>query len=377
MSTGTVTVDERTGVRVAKPMRVLSIDGGGIRGLISASILVEVEAMLRAERGRDARLADHFDLFAGTSTGGIIACLLLVPERASGDAPTARSPRPALTAQDVVDFYVEKAPVIFGRTRWQRIRRWGGLTDERYDDAGFERALAETLGPRRPLDRDVLLSDLVRPTVIPTYNATAGGPYFFKQHRTSGPDGQDFAVRDVARATAAAPTYFEPVEVASTRGPLGACVDGGLFANNPTMCAYAEAQEAFGHGAADMAVLSLGTGTSRTSYTHDDIKDWGVVSWIKPMLDMMLVGSDRTVDHHMGQVFATLGADAADAQYLRIQADLSEEPPERARMDDVTPENLARLVAIGQDVAEAHRPALERFLTDQVLGPSGATTVRP
>ena len=57
-------------------------------------------------------------------------------------------------------------------------------------------------------------------------------------------DGRDFSVRDVARATAAAPTYFEPVEVASTRGPLGACVDGGLFANNPTMCAYAEAQGA-------------------------------------------------------------------------------------------------------------------------------------
>ena len=83
-----------------------------------------------------------------------------------------------------------------------------------------------------------MLSDLVRPTVITTYNATTGAPYFFKQHEAAS-GGHDFALRDVVLATASAPTYFEPVAVVSGDCEVGACVDGGVFANNPAMCAYA------------------------------------------------------------------------------------------------------------------------------------------
>jgi patatin-like phospholipase/acyl hydrolase len=357
---------------MAKPMRILSVDGGGIRGLIPASVLVEVESMLQAEAGPDARLADHFDLMAGTSTGGLITGLLLLPEgAAAGDI--AADPRPALGAQDVVDFYLDKADLLFRRSRWDRIRRWGALTDERYGNDGFEQAMVDMLGPRRVLADDVRVSQLLRPTVIPTYNATTSRPYFFKQHRAGESDGLDFAVRDMARATAAAPTYFEPVQIASTMGDLGTCLDGGLFANNPALCAYTEAHSTFNHSIDDIAILSIGTGTNPPSYTHDQIKDWGIGSWARPMIDIMLVGSERTVDHHLDQLFGSQEVPGS-TPYLRLQADLAEAHPDTALMDNIDPENLDRLVAIGKDVVAQQRGELERFVHDHLLVSTAETS---
>lgn len=342
---------------MAKRMRMLSVDGGGIRGLIPAAILVEVEAILRQREGPDARLADYFDLFAGTSTGGIIAGLMILPDRS-----------PVKTTQDIVDFYLKQGPVLFRSSVGEKLLRGGGLTDERYSSAGFNQALDETIGVSDGSSPEMMLSELTKPTVITTFNATTGRPYFFKAHR-AGVDGLDFSVRSVALATAAAPTYFEAANVESDQGPFGSCVDGGVFANNPAMCAYAEARGHFGYGAKDMAILSLGTGKSVKKYSHDDMRDWGVTQWLKPMLDMMLGGSDSAVDYQVRQIFETLGDDAGQHQYVRAQADLKGEPRTVQKMDNTSPENLARLVEIGRQVAEQQRESLEHFVDTQLLGP--------
>ena len=358
---------------MAKPMRVLSIDGGGIRGLIPASVLVEIEAMIQEREGPEARLADYFDLVAGTSTGGIIAGLLLLPQ--DGDVDGRGAGRPSLrTAEDVVQFYLTNASKLFGQSLGQRLKRIGGLFDARYGPSGFNQVLHETVGPRGGAQPEPMLSDLIRPTVITTYNATTGAPYFFKQHEAAS-GGHDFALRDVVLATASAPTYFEPVAVVSDDGEVGACVDGGVFANNPAMCAYAEAVRAFGLGAKDMAMLSIGTGTSVDRYDHQEIRGWGVTSWVRPLIDMMMASTDRTVDHQLVQIFGTLGEDAVDAQYLRLQADLDREPPEVARMDNVDPVDLRRLVAIGQEMVEEQREHIAQFLDEQILGRSTPTPV--
>jgi patatin-like phospholipase/acyl hydrolase len=248
------------------------------------------------------------------------------------------------------------------------VRRAGALIDERYGPSGFNRVLDETIGPRG--GPELMLSELSKPTVIPTYNATTGNPYFFKQHRARS-GGRDFTVRDVALATAAAPTYFETAQVLSDQGELGACVDGGVIANNPTMCAYAEAHSFFGFGAADMAVLSLGTGSSLESYTYKQMRNWGVTKWMKPVLDMMMAGAERATDYQVRQIFGTLGEDAVSAQYLRLQADLGPEPSSVGKMDNVTPANLRRLVEIGKELAEENRESIERFIDTQILGPPG------
>ena len=350
---------------MARAMRILSIDGGGIRGVIPASVLAEIEAMIQAERGPDARLADHVDLVAGTSTGGIIALLMLDPGP-DGRDPSTPDRRPARSARDIVDFYLDNSSTLFGRTWWDRIRRSGAFLASKYSNDGFNAVLDATVGPRSQPGGDLMLSHLLKPTVIPTYVASEAEPYFFKQH-TAAAGGRAFAARDVALATAAAPTFFEPVEVPSTGGDLGTCVDGGLFANNPTLCAYSEAHRMFGHSADDMAILSIGTGSLPETFTSDQLRRWGVLSWARPLIDMMFVGSDLTVDHHVTQIFSTLGPGAAGEQYLRLQADLTREDPKTALMDNHRPANLRRLAEIGREIVDRDRDRIERFLHTQLL----------
>lgn len=354
---------------MAKPMRMLTIDGGGIRGIIPASVLVEVESMIQQREGPQARLAHYFDLFAGTSTGGLITGLLVLPDR--GGSTPRNGPRPALTTLEILQLYLDQAATLFDRSLFERIRRVGALADERYGSEGFNQVLDAMLGPRDGPRPEPMLSDLLKPTVIPTYNATTGRPYFFKQHEADTPDGLDFTVRDVALATAAAPTYFETAEVSSDRGAFGACVDGGIFANNPTMCAYTEARSAFGYGAEDMAVLSIGTGSAPQTYTFDEMRDWGLGTWVRPLIDMMLSGADLTVHHQISQIFRPRPDTDVPSRYLRLQADLGEELPDTAAMDNADPANLDRLVEIGKEVVEMNRGDLERFIDTQIVAPSG------
>ena len=346
---------------MAGKMRILSIDGGGIRGLIPAAILAELEQMLIDRSGNpQARLMDHFDLVAGTSTGGLIACLLLLPDP---DSPDPEAPQGLRSARDVVDFYQTNAFALFKRSTFQKVRRTGAILDERYGSKGIREVLDDTLG--RDLRNQPKLADLIRPTVIPTWDATSSSPYFFKQHMAREVSGLNFPVRSVALATSAAPTVFETAEVLY-QGQARACVDGGVFASNPAMCAYAEAHSHFGLGAKDMAILSLGTGRMSQSFTHKQMRNWGVARWVKPVLDMMMEGSARTVDYQVRQIFSTLGESGQD-QYLRLQPVLSGAEPAVAKMDNVKPKNLQRLISIGKEQFDRDRAALERFVDTQLL----------
>ena len=366
-----------------KKMRMLSIDGGGIRGVIPASVLVEVERIIQ-DRDKDAQLADCFDLFAGTSAGGLISGLLLMPER-SDNRSTATPPpeqrrrtemlpesrcaarKPAMSAQDLLDFYLEYGPGLFKVSPAERIKRLGGLIDERYSSAGFNRALDSRLG-KKGSSSEPMLSHLLRPTVITTYNAGNGVPFFFKQHTAVKAGGRDFSLRDVALATSAAPTAFETVDLRSNIDHLGASIDGGLFANNPTMCGYAEAHGYFGHTANDIAILSLGTGVSHQTYEYEKMRNWGAASWVQPIFEMMIAGSSNVVDYQIRQIFHTVGDDVPDHQYLRLQADLSRESESTKKMDNASPANLDRLVDIGRELVHSRRAELEQFIDSQLLG---------
>ena len=349
----------------SKKMRILSVDGGGIRGVIAASVLAEVERIIQQRKeDSDARLCDCFDLFAGTSAGGLISGLLLLPD-IDTVASSEGAPRPAMSAREVLDFYLEFGPSLFRLSPTERIKRLGGLLDERYTYEGFNAALDSKLGRT---GSELMLSQLLRPTVISTYNASTGAPYFFKQHRTTDDDGHDFTLRDVALATSAAPTAFETVNVKSNRGRIGACVDGGLFANNPTMCGYAEAVGHFGRSAKDIAILSVGTGAAADTYEWDKMRNWGVARWVAPMFEMMISGSSAVVDYQIRQIFETLGPGMVDRQYLRLQADLSRESRAAKKMDNARRANLNRLVEIGAQLVDSRRPEIERFIDGQLLG---------
>jgi patatin-like phospholipase/acyl hydrolase len=279
-------------------MRVLSIDGGGIRGVIPALVLTEIE------KRSGKRIFELFDLIAGTSTGGILACALCAPE--------------ALPAERLVALYEEEGPKIFDRSLWQRVRSAEGLLDEKYDAGALDRALERFLSDKR-------LAETKPDLLVPAYNMGDPGPYFFKS-RKAREENEDFPLSQVARATAAAPTYFEPAEVTGQ-----ALVDGGVFAANPAMCAFAEVMRF--EPAADIFLLSLGTGQRTHKRSFDEVKDWGLVEWAKPILDVVFDGVSDAVDYQLQHALD-------EGHYWRLQVELDRAADD---LDDAGEENLRLL----------------------------------
>jgi patatin-like phospholipase/acyl hydrolase len=296
-------------------VRVLAIDGGGIRGLIPALVLAELEE--RAGR----RVFELFDLIAGTSTGGILACAMAAPD--------------PLPAAEVAAIYEEEGPRIFDRSLFQRIKSAEGLLDEKYEAGALDRALERFIGDKR-------LSRTRPDLIVPTYDTAMPGPYFFKTSKARDDPAEDAPLAVVARATSAAPTYFEPLE----RDPR-ALIDGGVFAVNPAMCALAEVLRA--DSAAEVMLLSIGTGERTHKRPFEEIKDWGLVEWARPILDVVFDGISDVVDFQLRQL---IGED----RYWRFQVELSRASDD---LDDASEENLRDLRGHAQELIAARSDDLD------------------
>jgi len=271
-------------------VKVLAIDGGGIRGLIPALVLAEIER--RTER----RIADLVDTIAGTSTGGILACALGKPD--------------PLPAAEIASLYVEEGPKIFDRSLLKQITSLGGYLDERYDSKGLVRALERYLG-------DTPITAATLPLLLTAYDTEARAIHLL---RSEG-EHSGASMVDAAHATSAAPTYFEPVRLD------GAClIDGGVFATNPALVAFAEVR-----GKLDL-LLSLGTGEHTRPLPCSKVKDWGQLEWARPIIDVVFDGGQDAVDL---QLRALLPDD-----YVRLQTELEMASDD---LDDASADNLERL----------------------------------
>ena len=279
---------EQRGFEPPQPakVRILAIDGGGIRGLIPALVLARLEELLAARPGAPT-LADSFDLMAGTSTGGLIALALTAPGAAG---------EPALSADDVVELYEgEAGRKIFDRPELREVPVLGGAIDlvkPKYSLDPLREVLTELVGT-------ALLGDALTEVVVTAYDMHERGPRFFKRWRE-----EDAAVPvvDAALATAAAPTFFPS-------HPLGSevLVDGGVFASNPSIAAIVEAlkrtEEPVGLAPGELLVVSLGTGSYETGFDQDDVEDWGALDWVlprnhgePPLISAMLDGQSDAAD---------------------------------------------------------------------------------
>ena len=304
---------------MAGRVRVLSIDGGGIRGIIPALVLAELE------RRSGRRTFELFDLIAGTSTGGILACALCAPD--------------PLPAEQLVALYEEEGPKIFERSIWQRVQSADGLLDEKYDAGALDRALDRFLS-------DKLLSEAVPDLIIPTYDTAVPGPHFYKSREArEKPDG-DARLSLVARATSSAPTYFEPL-----RAGERSLIDGGVFAVNPAMCAYAEVLR--DSRDADVTLLSLGTGERTQGRPWEEVKDWGLAKWARPIIDVVFDGVSDAVDYQLRQVLG-------DGHYWRFEVELTQASDD---LDDARPENIRRLRAHAEELIAARAADLDALAT--------------
>jgi patatin-like phospholipase/acyl hydrolase len=312
-------------------VRILSIDGGGIRGVIPATLLDHIEH----KTGRP--ICELFDLIAGTSTGGIIALGLTMPS----DAGT-----PRWSAADLLGLYESEGGTIFSRSLWHKIGSIGSLVDERYPKEGIEGVLARYFGDTR---LDQVLTDVI----VTSYDLEAREPWFFKSTDAKLPEKKrNYLMREAARATSAAPTYFEPFHLESLDDEVDyrTLVDGGVFANNPAMCAWAEASG--GGQPAEARLLSLGTGELCRTMPFAQVHDWGLVEWARPILNVVMDGVSDATNYQLREM---LGLDC----YLRLTHTLEIGNDD---MDDAGTTNIHALKEVARRTLDEHGAELDAFL---------------
>ncbi len=313
-------------------VKVLSIDGGGIRGIIPALVLAEIERLTKQPA------CELFDLIAGTSAGGIITLGVTAPAKTGG---------PAHSAAELAQLFVDRGPEIFSKSLAGEILNPDGVLHEKFSAKGLESTLEEYVG-------GVALSQALTDVLVTSYDIQSHEPFFFKRSQAQREPARDYPMTVVGRATSAAPTYFEPERavppVRDAAGPADyALVDGGTFANNPALCAYAEA--VLDHPDSDILVVSLGTGRLTETISYETAKHWGLVGWARPLLAVMMDGSSATIDYQLDQL---LGGDRRHFRFQTVLNGVSD------KLDDVDDSNIEGLQRLAGELIEGEAGRLEQ-----------------
>lgn len=316
-------------------MNILSIDGGGIKGIIPSALLNAIET----KSGK--RIAEVFDLIIGTSTGGIIACGLTLP--GSNGVPRYKS-------YDLQQFYIEKGRDIFTESTIRKIKTVKYLFGPKYDDANIESVLKELLG-------DVKISETLKPIVVPSYDLSSATPVFFKTSSAISDSTLDFYLYEISRATSSAPSYFKP-HLMTIKNKAASLIDGGIFANNPAMCGYAEGLRFIDSIEEKINIISVGCGDLDDTYSYNQVKDWGLVNWVLPILNITNDGVGDTVDYQLKQVLANPNSQLKN--YYRLQASLR---GASTSADDVTKENIENLVQIATNYINTEQKLLDEIVS--------------
>jgi uncharacterized protein len=303
---------------------LLAIDGGGIRGVIPARVLKHIEDCTKR------RICELFDMVAGTSTGGILALGVSKP---GVDGKT-----PQFSAEDLLGLYVDHGREIFASSLWRKLGTGFGLLDDRYSTAPLEGLMRQRFG-------ETQLSEALTDVVIPTYDVSRPGPFFFKREYAEDPV-YDVKMWEAARATSAAPTYFEPacMRAFDEDDRDHALVDGGVFANNPAVAAYSDAIRKGWGDDKEIYVVSIGTGEPVGDPKHpgpipveyEKARHWGFLKWARPGLDVVFDGIAKATEYEMAKICRHDGA----LDYERLQGKLS---TASHAMDDASPENIQAL----------------------------------
>ncbi|KAH9747302.1 Patatin [Citrus sinensis] len=284
-----------------KKIAVLSIDGGGVRGIIPGTILAFLESQLQDLDGPKARIADYFDIVSGTSTGGLIATMLTAPDK---------DRRPIFAAKDMNKFYFKHCPEIFPqdscknfpRSVTSPLRKWvRPMYDGKYMRTLTNRILGE-----------ITIKDTLTNLIIPTFDVKRLQPVIFSTN-----DGKIHALKNARLAD---------------------------------ICIGTSAMVVLRQMTLQMLVLSLGTGAAKEPtnyYTARKTSEWGMLRWAfyrgrMPMLDVFLDASSDMVDFHVSAFFQS---SYCKANYLRIQDDTL--TSDSAKFDNFTEENMQNLEEIG------------------------------
>jgi patatin-like phospholipase/acyl hydrolase len=294
-----------------RKFRILSLDGGGLRGLAQLRVLKKIELLT------GKKIYELFDLISGTSTGGIIACGLTA----------GKDGKPLLTVDQLIELYSVNAGKIFPEQntilkKWYRSIR--STVSSKFSEEGLDELLKEYF-------KDAKLSETIKPILVPSYDVYHNEVVMFKS-RYSDNIENDVTLRDVCRATSAAPTYLPPFEM-NYMNVDRLMIDGGVYVNNPTMAIIADALKyKYGRDSLnleDIQILSIGSGlySEKISPKRDN---WGIIKWGPAITTVMVQASAKAVEYECAQ----LPLD----KFLRLQFILDEES--RSDMSDSRHETL-------------------------------------
>ncbi len=302
-------------------VKILCLDGGGIRGIFAVAILAAIEE----EMGEP--ISNGFDIVAGTSTGSIIAAAVAVKRKMS----------------DLLIDYKMYGEKIF--LRQAKV----GLFKTVYSDRYLRRFFQKAFG-------DLTLAEIEKPLLIPAVDLTHGNPYVHRSNFGQAEQENDLSIKvwDAVLSSCSAPVYFPP----NNMGNKFLSIDGGLWANNPSLVGITEAMHHFNERIENIQILSIGTGKQKIDFTNDGETSWGVKQWLPfhlpsmkvtpKLLDLALHLSSESVSYQCEHLLGT--------NYLRINEDLGDEIP----FDEV--KYMDQLIQIASDCIEANKERILQFV---------------
>ncbi len=303
--------------------RILAIDGGGIRGIIPSTILEEIE------KRTNKSIFESFDLISGTSTGGILVLGL----------------SKGFPAKDITKLYELKGSKIFKRSLMDNIRVLRPFLSPKYSSRGIDEVLNEFFGETR-------LSESLTTTLVTSYEIEARRSYFFKSHKALEDVRDDFLMRDCARGTSAAPTFFSPSRFSSLGGDEVSVVDGAMHSNNPAMCAYIEAKKLYPEES-DFLIVSLGTGSNCAPIRYHEAKRYGLAKWGLKLPDLFMQGVSEVIDYQLRYILPA-------GRYFRIQSKLRNGSES---LDNCRESNLISLKASALESIKASTIELDHIIS--------------
>lgn len=325
------------------PKLILSLDGGGIRGAATAQFLTLLEDKLTAEHGKSIR--DCVDFYAGTSTGSIIALALATTK---------------LTMAQINALYnVHNAQIIF--TENKGLLQFDGINAPKYEATDKTKFLKQKLGNAK-------VGDIAanKHLLAVAYAVEKRQPIVIKSTKNAHLDLFSYRVAD---ASSAAPTYFPTTSlVIPPQANEHWLIDGGVIANNPTMCAIAEAKKVWqGESISDLRVLSIGTGYTTRKINGPASTKWGALQWMTQGHILDILSDERVVAYQAGTIMDS-------GSYIRVNAELRRqiglpEAPDDA-MDDVSAGNIRCLKKLGELWFEKYGQASMELLLNTYQGPS-------
>jgi patatin-like phospholipase/acyl hydrolase len=329
--------------------RILSIDGGGIRGIIPAKVLCELERELK-EKYPDKQLYEHFDLICGTSTGAILAIAIAL----------------GISAADILKFYKENAQLIFPKWFLKVLpRKSRAIITSIYSNKELRKKL-ETIYTAANEGKIPIMHDLKTKVCVPVFNGNDGQINVIKTRHHEG-YFRDYKLpaHEVALASASAPIYFPPHSFSFSNehgaGTNINMIDGGIFANNPSLIGILEATEKLNHDFSQVRLLSLGTGKGKhvikTGWRPKDL--W---YWLFPrprLLDIILDSQAQITEQYIA--FLKRIADKRDPgfEYLRVQYDMGGDTIDLNASDK---KDIQRLEAIGDELSKNDINQILKFL---------------